>query len=101
MICEHLRPLRDELLEAGIPEQLAYPPPKGQPQEPGRTWYFECVLQTDALRRRFDLPDFVVDEGHWGTHGGGELGFHCEPDDSRVLGHHPHYRAVRKVPTYR
>lgn len=101
VICEHLRALRDELMAAGIPEQFVHPPPLSQPQEPRRTWYFECVLDVERLRRRYDLPDFVVDEGHWGTHDGEELGFHCEPDDSWILGHHPHYRAVRRVPTFR
>ena len=98
MICEHLAPLLDHLQQGEMPEQFVYPPPASEQPRPRTRWYFDCILDLRRLRKRFDLPEFVADEATWGTHAGEEQGFHCRQDDVWLMGHHPLYRGVRKVP---
>ena len=86
MVCEHLRPLEEALIAAGIPETY-----RGQAWSKNcREWvYFECVLNRASLRKRFNLPDCVVDHEHLGTHDGQEAGFVCETCKDGVMGRHP------------
>ena len=89
MICEHLRPLFDELEDALIAKQGVKN--DNPPFDIRRYWSFHCVLQLKPLRSRLGLPDFVVDDIHQGTHDGEWQGFVCERHDSGLYGHHPAY----------
>ncbi|MEM9345344.1 MAG: hypothetical protein AAGB26_01880 [Planctomycetota bacterium] len=84
--CEYLAPLEDSIVEEGIAETYS-----GQAwSENCRMWvYFRCVLDLASLRKRFDLPDFVKDHSHFGTHDGQESGFVCTCCNDAVMGHHP------------
>ncbi len=86
MVCEHLRPLEQALIDAGIKETA-----RGQVWSKNcREWvYFRCVLNRPALRERFDLPACVVDHEHRGTHDGQEAGFYCQTCKDGVMGAHP------------
>lgn len=93
MLCEHLRPLEEALIQAGIEETF-----RGKAWSRNcREWvYFRCVLNRDSLRKRFDLPPFVADHEHLGTHDGQEAGFICEICQEGIMGIHPHFHGFPK-----
>ena len=72
MTCEHLKPLEQTILDQGIRETFR-----------GKTWsmncrewvYFDCFIDTEAVRSSIPLPTCVVDHVHRGTHDGQERGF--------------------------
>jgi hypothetical protein len=86
MVCEHLVPLEQALLAAGMRETFR-----------GRAWsdncrewvYFACVLNRAALRERLALPDCVQEHEHRGTHDGQEAGFVCTACHDGIMGLHP------------
>lgn len=86
MVCEHLRALEAALQAAGIEETY-----RGQAWSSNcREWvYFRCMLNRPSLRKRFALPDCVVDHEHRGTHDGQEAGFACELCHDGIMGRHP------------
>ena len=86
MTCEHLIALDRALADAGFKETF-----RGAAWSANcREWvYYDCVLERDALRRRFDLPACVQDHVHRGTHDGQEAGFVCTMDHDGVMGLHP------------
>ena len=85
MTCEHLRDLEQALIDAGM--KITY---RGKAWQIAREWvYFDCVLDLGECRRRFSLPDFVVDHTHRGTHDGTEQGLVCERCQDAVMGRHP------------
>lgn len=85
-ICEHLAPLDDALAAAGFKETF-----RGQAWSDNcREWvYYDCVLDTAAIRRMFALADCVKDHTHRGTHDGQEAGLVCEIHRDGVMGLHP------------
>ena len=83
MTCEHLRPLEQAILACGIRETFR-----------GRAWsqncrewvYFDCFIDTAAVRQSINLPVCVVEHAHRGTHDGSERGFVCEDCQDGIMG---------------
>jgi hypothetical protein len=63
----------------------------GQPWSSNcRVWvYFDALLDAEALKRRFALPECVHVHTHRGTHDGSEHGLVCEEHHDGVMGRHP------------
>jgi hypothetical protein len=83
MTCEHLHSLEQSILTQGIRETY-----RGQPWSHNcREWvYFDCYLDTAAIRSRLPLPDYVTDHIHRGTHDGEERGFVCSKCYDGIMG---------------
>jgi len=85
-VCDHLRKLEDYLMSQGIP-----------PTSSGQVWsmncrfwiYFKAVLDCDALRKRFELPAFVVGHQNDDPKSGREKGLVCEACKDAIMGVHP------------
>jgi hypothetical protein len=95
-VCEHLRKLEDYLVSQGITIKSS-----GQVWSMNcRFWiYFDAVLDCDALRKRFELPDFVTVAQNDDPHSGREKGLFCETDQDAIMGYHPLDGAHAKVVT--
>ena len=83
MVCEHLHPLEQALLAAGIEETY-----RGQPWSRNcREWvYFDTVLDTDALMHRFAFPDCVEIVENTDPKSGLEHGLFCSLCKDAVMG---------------
>jgi hypothetical protein len=83
VVCEHLSPIESALLDSGIAVTS-----RGQAwSDHCREWvYFDCFLDTRAIRECFDLPGCVEDHTHRGTHDGTEHGLFCSLCHDAVLG---------------
>ena len=86
MVCEHLSELESALHGTGIAETF-----RGQAWSKGcREWvYFDCILNLNSIREQFDLPEFVINHEHFGTHDGQESGFVCSRCQDGIMGRHP------------
>jgi len=85
MTCKHLKSLEQAILARGIRETF-----RGQAWSRNcREWvYFDCFIDTAAVRRSFDLPACVIEHLHSGAHDGRERGFFCEECHDGVMGHY-------------
>jgi hypothetical protein len=85
MICEHLTPLANDLVAAGVRETY-----RGQAWTHNcREWvYFDCCLDRKSIRTRLGLSDIVQDHEHIGTHDGRESGFYCLQCRDAIMGVH-------------
>jgi hypothetical protein len=85
-LCEHLRPVGEHLRASGASVTSA-----GRPWSRNcRYWvYFNVVLDVDALRRRFALPESVEVSRNDDPRSGLELGLVCSADHDAVMGVHP------------
>jgi len=94
--CEHLRPLEDAILAAGVPFA-----PIVSPYAENHTTWFMCDATFDepSLRRRLLLPEFVTYTEYDGRVAGSDATFACARCDHAILGCHPLYAArdVRRV----
>ncbi len=83
MTCEHLKALEQAILARGIRETS-----RGQAWSKNcREWvYFDCWLDTAALRKAFALPACVEEHVHRGTHDGQERGLVCSSCHDAVMG---------------
>ncbi len=83
MTCEHLRQLEDAMIAAGIRETY-----RGQPWTNNcREWvYFDCFIDTDAVRQSFTFTSCVSEHAHRGTHDGQERGFECSECHDGIMG---------------
>ncbi len=83
MLCEHLHALEVAIAEAGIQETY-----RGQAwSDQCREWvYFDCYLDTDAVRSKFPFAPCVREHAHRGTHDGQERGFECQEHWDAVMG---------------
>ncbi len=83
MTCEHLRDVERAILAGGFRESS-----RGQAWSLNcREWvYFECFIDTSAVRRAFELPACVQDHTHRGTHDGSEHGLVCESCNDALMG---------------
>src|SRR5258708_4523079 len=81
--CEHLRALEQAILARGIRETF-----RGQAWSSNcRQWgYFDCYIDTAAVRGGLDLADSVHDHSHRGTHNGQEQGFVCVECHDGIMG---------------
>jgi hypothetical protein len=93
-ICEHLRPLRDELLRGG-----AHIHDAGQLWSSGcRLWlYFDVVLEPDALLRRLGLDACVVIVENEDPRSGPEVGLVCKTHHDGIVGPHPRFNPQTRV----
>ncbi len=84
-MCEHLRPLEDELQRLGVKETY-----RGQPWSDNcREWvYFDCYLEIDTLRERLNLPDYVIHHCNDDQRSGTEEGFYCTQCHDAIVGLH-------------
>jgi hypothetical protein len=81
--CKHLRALEHAIQRQGIRETYR-----------GRAWsdncrewvYFDCFIDTAAVRAKFAFKACVKDHIHRGTHDGSERGFYCEECHDGVMG---------------
>lgn len=83
MVCEHLLPLEQALLSRGVAVTF-----RGQAWSMNcREWvYFDCFLDTTAIRNQQIFPDFVQDHSHRGTHDGQERGLVCTKCHDAIVG---------------
>jgi hypothetical protein len=83
MTCEHLRPLEEAIIARKIPVKF-----RGQAWTANcREWvYFDCFIDTQAVRERILLADCVHEHVHRGTHDGQERGFECSLCHDGVMG---------------
>jgi hypothetical protein len=83
MTCEHLRALEEAIIAAGMRETF-----RGEAWSKNcREWvYFDCYIDTEAVRGRFTLADCVQEHVHRGTHDGCERGFECTACWDGVMG---------------
>ena len=86
MTCEHLQPLEQALIAAGVKESF-----RGKAWSDNcREWvYFDCCLARAELRQRYQLDSCVTDHEHLGTHDGQEAGFYCHVHQDGIMGVHP------------
>lgn len=92
-MCEHLNPLEQLLKDKGITEVF-----RGQAWSKNcREWvYFDCVLETEALKARLNLPSFIITHENTDLKSGTELGLVCTKCSDAIIGLHPKYSAVAK-----
>jgi hypothetical protein len=85
MTCEHLRPLEEAIIARGIRETC-----RGKAWSQNcREWvYFDCIIDTAAVRRSFALPSCVSEHMHRGTHDGQERGFVCTACNDGIMGNY-------------
>jgi len=83
MLCEHLRPLEEAIVAAGVRETF-----RGKAWSMNcREWvYFDCYIDTDSVSRAFSFPDCVKVHAHRGTHDGQERGFECAQCHDAIMG---------------
>ncbi len=83
MVCEHLRSLENALIERGYTVTS-----RGQAWSDNcREWvYFDCVLDIEAVRKRFSLPYCVRMHENLDCKSGTERGFECIKCRDAVMG---------------
>jgi hypothetical protein len=92
MTCKHLRQIEQAIQARWIRETS-----RGQAWSRNcREWvYFDCYIDTAAVRRSFKLASCVIEHKHHGTHDGSERGFYCKKCDDGVMGcYEPHAGVV-------
>jgi hypothetical protein len=95
MTCEHLNPLEQAIIATGIRETFR-----------GKAWslncrewvYFDCFIDTAAVRQSLTIPSCVVDHSHRGTHDGQEKGFVCSECHDAIMGR---YEPAPEAPVFR
>jgi len=92
MTCEHLRPLEHAIIARGIRETY-----RGKAWSQNcREWvYFDCFIDTAAVRRSLAIPGWVVEHSHRGTHDGEERGFVCSHCHDAIMGVTSHLVQLR------
>ena len=85
-VCEHLRPLEDELAAAKVPVTFA-----GQAWSSNcRHWvYVDAVLDCEALKTRLNLGPTVTVHSNDDPRSGREKGLVCNACKDAVVGIHP------------
>lgn len=94
-VCEHLRPVEDYIRSQGA-----------RVMGIGSYWSINCrtwvvfqdvILDAEALKKKFSLPDFVSVHTHRGTHDGSEHGLVCERHHDALIGVHPDLAETARV----
>jgi hypothetical protein len=93
-MCEHLQPLENYLKAKKVPVTF-----RGQAWSDNcREWvYFDCILETEALRSKFNLPSFVVTHENVDPKSGTELGLVCTKCKDAIMGLHPEYSSLSNI----
>ena len=83
------------MIAAGIRETY-----RGQPWSNNcREWvYFDCFIDTKAVRSRVALAACVGDHSHRGTHDGEERGFVCSDCHDGIIGAYEPKAGERRFP---
>ena len=94
-ICEHLKPVEDYIRSLGVRVMGI----GSYWSQNCRTWvvFQNALLDAEALRQRFHLPEFVKVHTHRGTHDGSEHGLVCERDHDALIGVHPDDAATARM----
>ena len=87
-MCEHLQNLDNDLKSLGIKETF-----RGQAWSDNcREWvYYDCVLNIDKLRVRYNFPQFVSIHINDDQRSGTEAGFVCDQCHDAIMGHNPRF----------
>ncbi len=87
-MCEHLATLDTELKEKKIKETF-----RGQAwSDNAREWvYYDCILNLEKIRRRYNFPDFVKNHVNNDNKSGMEAGFYCDLCKDAIMGLHPNF----------
>jgi len=93
-MCEHVKPLEDYLRAQKIREIF-----RGQAWSDNcREWvYFDCVLDTESLKEKFQLPSFVVSHENTDERSGTELGLVCTQCKDAIMGLYPSHSSQSKL----
>jgi hypothetical protein len=85
-VCEHLRPVEDHLKALNCAITFA-----GQAWSANcRHWiYYQVRLDCEALKNRFNLPEFVEIHSNDDPRSGREKGLVCSQDHDAIIGRHP------------
>lgn len=88
-MCEHLQAAENHLKNIGAKETF-----RGQPWSDNcREWvYFDCVLDTEALKSKFNLPSFVTTYENTDPKSGTEYGLVCDRCKDAIMGNHPNLK---------
>ena len=91
-MCEHLQLLESYLKDKGIPEIF-----RGQAWSDNCSeWvYFDCVLEIEVLKAKFNLRFFVKTHENTDVKSGTELGFVCNQCKDGIMGVHPNSTLAR------
>jgi hypothetical protein len=94
-VCEHLLEAQKYVRSQGVAVSDVLSPWS----ENCRNWvYFVgVVLDAEALKKRFSLPQCVVVHSHLGTHDGAEQGLVCSVHHDALMGLHPQLARGAKV----
>jgi hypothetical protein len=87
-ICEHLKPLENDLMKESI--RLTF---RGKPWSYNcNEWvYFDCFLDRKAIEQKYQFPSFISYHEYDGRVAGQEAGFVCEKCKTAVMGVHKLY----------
>ncbi len=93
-MCEHLAALDAELKERRIRETF-----RGEAWSDNcREWvYYDCFLDTGAIRVRLNLPECVAVHRNDDMRSGLEAGFVCNQCNDAIMGAHPDVAAGKPV----
>ncbi len=93
-MCEHLAVLDAELKQRGIRETF-----RGQAWSDNcREWvYYDCFLDTDAIRARLNLPECISVHTNDDMRSGLEAGFVCNQCNDAIMGAHLSVAAGKTV----
>jgi len=93
-MCEHLSVLDTELKRRGIRETF-----RGQAWSDNcREWvYYDCFLDTDAIRTRLNLPECISVHTNDDMRSGLEAGFVCNQCNDAIMGAHRSVAAGKTV----
>jgi hypothetical protein len=94
-ICEHLKPVEDYIRSLGVKVRAM----GSYWGRNSRMWVYleNATLDAEALKKKFNLPDFVSVHTHRGTHDGSEHGLVCERDHDVIMGVHPEDAQAARV----
>lgn len=85
-MCEHLLQLDIELKRKGIKETF-----RGKAWSKNcREWvYYDCVLDLDQIKNRYNFPEFIVTHVNDDVKSGMEAGLFCDQCKDAIIGIHP------------
>lgn len=93
-MCEHLAALEKELIDKGI--EVTF---RGEAwSQNSREWvYFDCYLDTESLKARYQFPSFVSIHTNEDYRSGREHGFVCNQCNDAIMGHYHAGQSEKKM----
>lgn len=93
-MCEHLQPLENYLRDNGVSETFREQAWSNNCRE----WvYFGCILKTETLKAKLNLPSFVETHENTDIKSGAELGLVCSQCKDGIIGFHPNSFPARST----